>query len=151
MIKKYFSRTFAVIAAAAAVSSCGMAVSAESNVPELPLEEPAAQVMSVDYSVSPEIMDVDYDYDYDYNFGYDEYEVTEKSSKKKDWVKIILVALGVSIVVTGVTVYMIYRSYKYNGMTEPYEYKDKAPLELTEKEDQLVDVHVTKRHINKEN
>ncbi len=147
MIKKYFSRTFAVIAAAAAVSSCSMAVSAEYDAPELPVEEPAAQVVTVDYDGSPEIIDVDYDY----HFDYDEYEVTEKSSKKKDWVKIILVALGVSIVVTGVTVYMIYRSYKYNGMTEPYEYKDKAPLELTEKEDQLVDVHVTKRHINKEN
>lgn len=148
MIKKHISRTLAVFAAAAAVSACGgMAVSAENDLP-LPVEEPAAQTVTVTDAETPEIITVDYNYTYEY----DEYEVNEssKKNKKKDWVKIILVGLGISIVVTGITVYMIYRSYKYNGMTEPYEYKNKAPLELTEKEDQLVDVHVTKRHINKD-
>ena len=46
---------------------------------------------------------------------------------------------------------MIYRGYKYNGQTEPYEFKDKAPLELREKEDVLIDVRVTTEHIERDN
>ena len=91
--------------------------------------------------------------DYDYNAESD-YEITTMSSSSKktktsgDWVKIILISVLISAVVTGITVFFIYRGYKHNGETEPYEYTKKAPLELTGQEDTLVDVRVTSRKIN---
>ena len=57
----------------------------------------------------------------------------------------------ISIIGTGLIVYFIYRGYKYNGMTEPYEFKNKAPLELKDREDALIDVHVTTRRIERNN
>lgn len=150
MIKKSILKALAVLSAAAAISACGIAVSAAEYDTALPAEEPAAQVMTADYQEDYQITPVDQEYigyDDEYEYYQDENgEVTKK--EKKNWVKIILIALGISLVITGIIIYAIYRSYKYNGMTEPYEYKNKAPLELTEREDQLIDVRVTSRHIN---
>ena len=76
---------------------------------------------------------------------------SSNSGKSVNWVKIILISLAISAVVTGIAIYMIYRGYKYNGMTEPYEFKHKAPLHLQEREDALIDVHVTSVHIEHNN
>ena len=87
----------------------------------------------------------------------DDYDIvtldTGSSSDKqeKNWGKIILIAVIISIIGTGLIVYFIYRGYKYNGMTEPYEFKNKAPLELKDREDALIDVHVTTRRIERNN
>ena len=88
--------------------------------------------------------------------GYDIVPLDTASSsssegKSVNWVKIILISLAISAVVTGIAIYMIYRGYKYNGMTEPYEFKHKAPLHLQEREDALIDVHVTSVHIEHNN
>lgn len=150
MIKKFVSKALAVFAVAAAVSACGAAASAESYM-TAPTEEPAAQVMIADVESDFQIADVDKEYigsDDDYNYYEDNVTKEITKEEKKNWVKIILIALLISLVITGIIIFAIYHSYKYNGMTEPYEYKNKAPLELTEREDQLVDVRVTSRRIN---
>lgn len=78
----------------------------------------------------------------------------EKMSKDNDdnpsMGQIIVVAVVAGAVVTGIAVFLIYRSYKTNGMTEPYPYNQKAPLQLTEANDVLVDTRVTKVRINKD-
>lgn len=157
MIKKHIiSRTSAVICAAAAIACCPMANAAEPYTDAV--QEPlSAAAQAESYNSAPEVITVtdyyDYGYDYygpDYDYHYDHYERYENKNGKKDWLKIILVALGVSLAITGITVFIIYRGYKYNGMTEPYEYKNKAGLELAVRDDQLVDVHVTSVHINRD-
>lgn len=74
-----------------------------------------------------------------------------KSSEadKPNMGKVIGIAAGISIVVTGIVVFCIYNSYKTNGMTEPYQYNNKAPLNLTESRDVLVDTKITKEKIEK--
>lgn len=62
---------------------------------------------------------------------------------------VIIVAVVVSVLVTGITVIVIWSRYKTNGMTEPYPYNQKAPLRLTEADDILIDTRVTKTRINK--
>lgn len=151
MIKKHIFRISAVLCTAAAFACCPAVSAAE---PDNSAMQPAVTIAAeaVDANIAPETVTVaDYDnsaYDY-YGDGYI-YQGSSEGSSKKNWLKIILVALGISAVVTGITVYIIYRGYKYNGMTEPYEYKNKAGLELTVKDDQLIDVHVTSVHINRE-
>lgn len=78
---------------------------------------------------------------------------TDNIKKKKtvSWPKVIIIAVVISVIITGASVFGIYHSYKHNGMTEPYEYTKKAPLELAVKEDDLVDVKVTKRQIERNN
>lgn len=148
MKKNCIKKTAAVIAAALTIFCCGISASAESiDIAEVP----AASEVN-DYAVVYGYDD--YDGNYDYNYNNDNAPATGKSKsepEKKNWLQIILIALGVSIVGTGLTVYFIYRGYKYNGMTEPYEYKDKAPLELSDREDVLIDVQVTTRHIERNN
>lgn len=82
-----------------------------------------------------------------------EIENMEKSSTNENvnWGKIIAISAGVSIVVTGIVVFMIFNSYKNNGKTEPYPYNQKAPLQLTESNDILVDTRITKIKIEKDN
>ncbi|MGN0470003.1 MAG: hypothetical protein ACI4GV_03710 [Acutalibacteraceae bacterium] len=76
--------------------------------------------------------------------------VSKSSEKDKpNMGKVIGIAAGISIVVTGIVVFCIYNSYKTNGMTEPYQYNNKAPLNLTESRDVLVDTRITKRKIEK--
>ncbi len=142
MKKNYLKKASLILAAAAMLSVCGLTASAESVAP--------ADEVTVCTATADEAFTAVYDYGTDYD--YDIIQTADSSSNEKEsknWVEIILIALGVSILVTGIVVYIIYRGYKYNGMTEPYEYKDKAPLELTEREDVLVDVHVTSRHIER--
>lgn len=158
--KNIISRASAVLCAAAVMACCGSAADA-AELYDAPLQENTAAVMTVNVGNGPEAVytaDTDtFDYGYDvygdsYDYHYDHYERNVSGSKgDKNWVKIILIALGVSLAVTGITVYIIYRGYKYNGMTEPYEYKNKAGLDLAVKEDRLVDVHVTSVHINRDN
>lgn len=150
MKKRIFSKTTAVLCAAAAIACCTAASAAELN------DTAADATAAAEYAAEvPEAVTVTdyYDYGYDYygdgyDYHYDHYERHE--SKHKDWLKIILIALGASAAITGITVWIIYRGYKYNGMTEPYEYKNKAGLDLAVREDNLVDVHVTSVHINRD-
>ena len=153
MMKRHvLSKTTAVLCAAAAIACCTAASAAELT--DAPAQG-AALTDATENATEPETAVIadyyDYGYDYygdDYDYHYDHYE--RKESKQKDWLKIILIALGISVVATGITVYIIYRGYKYNGMTEPYEYKNKAGLDLAVREDNLVDVHVTSVHINRD-
>lgn len=69
---------------------------------------------------------------------------SDSDSDKPDMTKVILIAAGISIVVTGITVVCIYISYKTNGKTEPYQFGSKAPLDLKESSDILVDTRITK-------
>lgn len=145
MKKNFLSKTAAVLAAAAMIAACGLSVSAESYIDTAVNE---ASVQAEDEALTAV-------YEYDSSYDYDIVPTAKSSSssgeKSTDWLKIIIVALVISILGTGLTVYFIYRGYKYNGMTEPYEYKDKAPLELSDREDVLIDVHVTTRHIERKN
>lgn len=63
----------------------------------------------------------------------------------------ILRALSISVLVSLLSVFSIYRSYKSNGKTEPYPYNNKAPLDLKVSEDVLVDTDVRRRKIEKDN
>ena len=65
--------------------------------------------------------------------------------------KQILIAVGVSILATGLTVFFIWNSYKTNGQSEPYTYKKKAPLQLSDAEDLHVDTIVNRRKIERNN
>ena len=145
MKKNFLSKTAAVLAASAMIAACGLSVSAESYI-DTAVNEASVQAEDEAFTAV---------YEYDSSYDYDIVPTAKSSSssgeKSTDWLKIIIVALVISILGTGLTVYFIYRGYKYNGMTEPYEYKDKAPLELSDREDVLIDVHVTTRHIERKN
>ncbi len=143
MKKNILKRSAAVIAAALTLLCCGISASAESVIAA---DAPAAAAAEENAGAAFYGYDGDYDYDIitTANSGSSEKE-------EKNWVKIIIVALVVSLLATGIIIFVIYRGYKYNGMTEPYEYKNKAPLELSDREDVLIDVHVTTRHIEKNN
>ncbi len=65
--------------------------------------------------------------------------------------KTIAIAVGVSVVGTAITVFLIWHSYKTNGQSEPYTYKKNAPLELTHSEDVHVDTIVNRRKIERDN
>ena len=143
MKKNILKRSAAVIAAALTLLCCGISASAESVIAA---DAPAAAAAEENAGAAFYGYDGDYDYDIitTANSG-----ISEK--EEKNWVKIIIVALVVSLLATGIIIFVIYRGYKYNGMTEPYEYKNKAPLELSDREDVLIDVHVTTRHIERNN
>lgn len=149
MKKSILKRTAAVCAAAALLTFGGLTVSAAAEdtiVPATVTEN--VDVLPADSTVvTVPVTGGDRD---DYDIAMLD---TGSSSKKEEhnWVKIILIALAVSVIGTGLIVYFIYRGYKYNGMTEPYEFKNKAPLELKDREDALIDVHVTTRRIERNN
>jgi len=65
-----------------------------------------------------------------------------KKQKSVSWGKIIAVSIIVSAIATLITVFMIFNGYKHNGKSEPYPYDKKAPLELTDSEDILVDTDI---------
>lgn len=99
----------------------------------------------------PDIMTTDVNYN---TYSEDDNSVENMSRRnddnsKPDITKIIIVAAVSSVVVVSVIVLFIYRSYKTNGMTEPYPYKQKAPLQLTETEDILIDTRVSKVKISR--
>lgn len=137
-------RVFSCAAAALALSACVCAAApcaAAENFPDA-----AAVRETVTENNENNIVRVEYDGGYKYD---DAVSSDSSSPKKKEvsWPKIILISLAISAVVTGVTVFFIYNSYKNNGKTEPYKFTEKAPLDLSEKTDSLVDVRVTKRRI----
>lgn len=78
------------------------------------------------------------DYDYDYH-----------QAPPVNWFKVIGTAFLISTIGTVVVVALIYRGYKYNGRTEPYPYNNKAPLELFDSEDILVDTDVRRERIER--
>ncbi len=75
---------------------------------------------------------------------------TTKTKEPKNLLKIILISVGISAVISVVSVIVIRSGYKSNGKSEPYPYDKKAPLNLTLKEDTLIDTQVTKTKIEKE-
>ncbi len=98
----------------------------------------AAQVQTTpDTAYSVETMAYDYYDDYDRN-------------PPVNWFKIIGISFLISTVGTIAAVVMIYRGYKFNGRTEPYPYNNKAPLELTDSEDILVDTDVRRERIERD-
>ena len=157
MKKKIFSGAAAVLAAAAIMTLCGLSASAEGYADPMNEVSEAAAVCQNEGTVfcaSPSYDDPDAGYDIiltDTSSIPDSNSSVTVSSEKeeKNWGKIIGIAVIISAVVTGLVVYFTFRGYKYNGMTEPYKFKEKAPLELTDSEDVLIDVHVTSVHINR--
>lgn len=82
----------------------------------------------------------------------EEYQTLSAADHEQpDLVKIILRSFGIGAVVSGVTVFIIFRRYKTNGQTEPYTYKKKAPLTLTKSEDIHVDTKIVRRKIERDN
>lgn len=73
----------------------------------------------------------------------------KKKEKTPDLGRAIIIGLVAAVVVDGVAVFLIFNGYKNNGKTEPYPYSQKAPLNLTKREDVLVDTTVEKRKIEK--
>lgn len=142
MKKKHFlSSSAAVLAAAAAISICTMGVFAvENTAPETNIT-PAIQTEA--YS---EYNDTDF---YIQAVNKKSGESSNQKEKSVNRANIILISFGISALVTGITIYVIYSGYKHNGRTEPYEYTKKAPLELTEEQDDLVDVRVTSVRIER--
>lgn len=133
---------------AAAALTLGCAVSA-APVTANAQAEPRAQIVS--YEDEAQAAYVDYSADDEYDHVITPMSSTTSKNKSVNWVKVILISVAISLLVTGVTVFFIYRGYKHNGETEPYEFTKKAPLELTEKEDTLVDVRITTRRIESDN
>ena len=72
-----------------------------------------------------------------------------KNKSDKNPVKIILISLGVALVVSGVSVFLVAHGYKNNGKTEPYPYNKKAPLDLRVRDDIHIDTQIEKRKIEK--
>lgn len=164
MKQHFFAKTAAVLLSAGILAFGGMSAAAAGadavidEVPAITAAAPAAPAAPTDCGEIPAVAAAQPDSLYaaadDYTVmltDTDDDIIAEAPKKSKNWVKIILIALAVSLVITGITVYMIFRRYKYNGQTEPYEFKEKAPLELKEKEDVLIDVRVTSVHINRDN
>ncbi len=153
-IKHLLIRTLMVMLVACSVMLCGFAVSAAAAepLPELTtVTENAPALTTADITLSQ-----DTDTTVGSLSGEDGYtiELTDTSSGSKksvNWLKIILISVGISLVITIIVVLVIYNGYKSNGQTEPYEFKNKAPLDLKETEDILVDVSVTSVHINRDN
>lgn len=113
--------------------------------------------MAAEADDEPAIVAADRDYDTEYGNKDEDYSIVEtaKSSKSSSGshsiVKAILVAFGVSTVGTIIWVIVIVNGYKNNGKTEPYPYNKKAPLELTEASEELINTEVTKRKIERNN
>lgn len=149
MKKSILKRTAAVCAAAALLTFGGLTVSAAAEDTTAPatVTETVDMLPTDNTVVTVPITGGEQD-DYDI-VTLDTGNSSEK--QEKNWGKIILIAVIISIIGTGLIVYFIYRGYKYNGMTEPYEFKNKAPLELKDREDALIDVHVTTRRIERNN
>lgn len=75
----------------------------------------------------------------------------KKPKKERNLGKGIAIGLGVGVVGTGISVFLVWRSYKTNGQSEPYLYTKKAPLDLSESRDTLIDTIIDKTKIEKQN
>ena len=81
----------------------------------------------------------------------DEQELTLLKGDFQITGKTIAIAVGVSILATGITVFLIWHGYKTNGQSEHYTYKKNAPLTITNSEDVHVDTIVNRRKIERNN
>ena len=99
-----------------------------------------------DTNISAEQMAYDDYYDDYYDDGH--YNTASRSGNT-DWGRTIGTSLVVSIVGSIVAVIFVYHGYKFNGRTEPYQYTRKAPLELTDSEDVLVDKYLKTERIER--
>ena len=150
--KNFLSRTIIVLSLAVCMIFSGMTVFAAPT-DAYTAESSAYEIVNVtedDYD--DDYYDDDY---YDDDYYEDDYydskaESSSKEKKQKNWLKIILIAVGIGLVVSVITVLVIRSGYKNNGKTEPYEFKNKAPLDLTDSRDELVDVKVTSERIHRD-
>lgn len=78
-----------------------------------------------------------------------ELELTEVSRKRNSGGgRFIVFGFIAAPLAAGVFALITINGYKNNGKTEPYPFTSKAPLELTEKNDFLINTEVTKRKLN---
>ncbi len=152
--KNFLSRTIIVLALAVCMLFSGMTVfaaPADAYTAESSAYTIANTAYDDDYDYDYDDYYDDYDYDYDYDYNDNAPQSSSHEKKPKNWLKIILISLGIGLLVSVITVLVIRSGYKNNGQTEPYEFKNKAPLDLTDSRDELVDVQVTSVRINRDN
>lgn len=79
-------------------------------------------------------------------------EVCEASdSEEKSLGKNLAIGIGSGLIIAFVVCICIKSSYKNHGKTEPYQYDENAKLNLIDSSDVLVNTHIEKRKINKDN
>lgn len=61
----------------------------------------------------------------------------------------IFICLGIALLIGLIYYARVIHTYKYNGKTEPYPYRQKSTLHLTNQSDVLVDTHVVTRRIER--
>ena len=149
--KDFFIRSSAVMLIVFLISFFGISAYADLTAPAAaPDTQITAEADVISDTDSPVLSDADALYgDYEDNIVPVDSSDQSSAPEKKNWVKIILIAVGIGLVVSVITVIIIASGYKNNGKTEPYEFKNKAPLELKDSEDVLVGVNVTSVHINR--
>ncbi|MCI5656270.1 MAG: hypothetical protein SOT80_01745 [Candidatus Pseudoruminococcus sp.] len=74
-----------------------------------------------------------------------------KSSEDKSLGKNLAMGIGSGFVIALIVCICIYFSYKKHGATEPYKYDENAKLTLIDSSDVLVNTHIEKRKIEKDN
>lgn len=77
------------------------------------------------------------------------YEAKEKEEKSLG--KNLAIGLGAGFIIALIVCICIKSSYKNHGHTEPYKYDEKAKLTLIDSSDVLVNTHIEKRKIEKDN
>lgn len=77
------------------------------------------------------------------------YESSDEDNKSIG--KSLAIGIGSGFVIALIVCVCIYFSYKKHGATEPYKYEENAKLTLIDSSDVLVNTHVEKRKINKDN
>lgn len=80
-----------------------------------------------------------------------EIQLYEASSEDESLGKNLAIGIGSGFVITLIVCVCIYFSYKKHGATEPYKYDENARLTLIDSTDVLVNTHIEKRKINKDN
>ncbi len=84
-----------------------------------------------------------------YDYHDDGYYDNHAAARPVDWFKVGGGAFLISTIGTIVIVMWIYSGYKFNGRTEPYPYNRKAPLELIDGEDILIDRQIRRERIER--
>lgn len=74
-----------------------------------------------------------------------------QSSSDNSLGKNLAIGIGAGFVITLIVCVCIFISYKKHGSTEPYNYSENAKLTLIDSSDVLINTHVEKRKINKDN
>lgn len=97
---------------------------------------------------SPTVQTVDYYdnyYDDYYDDYYDGYDDTYNNSQ--DMVLYIIWGIVGGVIGGGLSMLFVFLRYKNNGKSEPYPYRNKADLNLSQSNDLLVDTRVTRTKI----